>query len=62
MKTDLLKDIRTIRDKIGAECGYDPGRLGALVRREESRAGKRLVQTVKPIVRRRRSSTAVAVS
>lgn len=52
MKTDLLKDIRTVRDRIGAECGYDLGRLRALVRQEEDVAKKRLVRTPKPAQRR----------
>ena len=56
MKNDLLKDIWRIRDQIGAECGYDLKRLGALVHREEVRVGKRLVHSVKPTTRRKRST------
>ena len=50
MKNDLLKELRRVRDQIGAECGYDLKRLATLVRGEEIRAGKRLVHS-KPAVR-----------
>jgi hypothetical protein len=56
MKNDLLKNIWKIRDQIGAECGYDLKRLGALIHREEARVGKRLIHTAKPAARRRRST------
>ena len=59
MKNDLLKDIWRVRDQIGAECGYDLKRLGALVRREEVRVGKRLVRPVKPTTRRKRATAPV---
>ena len=59
MKNDLLKDVWAVRDKIGAECGYDLKRLGALVRQEEAKVGKRLVRSPKSIARRKRT-TAVA--
>ena len=62
MKTDLLKDIRTVRDRIGAECGYDLRRLGALVRREEGVASKRLVRAAKSSPRRTKQSAAAAGS
>jgi hypothetical protein len=58
MKDDLLNDIREIRDQIGAECGYDLKRLGALVHREEIKVGKRLVHPAKPAARRKRSAVA----
>ncbi len=58
MKNDLLKDVWIVRDKIGAECGYDLKRLGALVRQEEARVGKRLVRTPKPITRHKRAAVA----
>jgi len=47
MKTDLLKEVWRVRDQIGAECGYDLKRLRTLVRREEAKAGKRLVRAPK---------------
>jgi hypothetical protein len=53
MKNDLLKEVWRVRDALGAECGHDPKRLAALVRREELKAGKRLVRAIKPPVRRR---------
>jgi hypothetical protein len=65
MKTDLLKDIRNIRDQIGAECGYDLARLGVLVRQEERTTGKRLVRAVrlaKPKARRPRRPIAASVA
>ena len=43
MKHELLEEVWRVRDQIGAECGYDPKRLAKLVRREERKAGKRLV-------------------
>ena len=52
MKHDLLEEVWRVRDQIGAECGYDPKRLAALVRREELSAGKRLVRAAKRSVRR----------
>lgn len=58
MKNDLLKDVWTVRDKIGAECGYDLKRLGILVRQEEAKVGRRLVHTPKPIARRKRVAAA----
>jgi len=53
MKHDLLEEVWRVRDQIGAECGYDPKRLAKLVRREELKAGKRLVRGSKRPVRRR---------
>ncbi len=53
MKNDLLKDIRAIRDQIGAECGYDLKKLGDLIQREEAKVGKRLVHPPKPAARRK---------
>ena len=44
MKNNLLEEIWKVRNKIGAECGHDLKRLGTLVRREETRLGKRLVR------------------
>lgn len=58
MKNDLLKNVWEIRDQIGAECGYDLKRLGALVHREEIKVGKRLVHPSKPAARRKRSTVA----
>ena len=58
MKNDLLKDIWRVRDQIGAECGYDLKRLGALVRREEIQVGKCLVHLAKPAARRKRTTVA----
>jgi hypothetical protein len=58
MKNDLLKNVWEIRDQIGAECGYDLKRLGALVHREEIKVGKRLVHPPKPAARRKRSTVA----
>ncbi len=49
MKNDLLKEVWRVRDQIGAECGYDLKRLAALVRGEETKAGKRLVHTPKSV-------------
>jgi hypothetical protein len=53
MKDELLKEIWRIRDEIGAECGYDLKRLAAMIRREESKVGKRLVRAPKPAAARR---------
>ena len=58
MRTDPLKDVRAVRDQIGAECGYDLGRLGSLIRREEVKAGKRLIHAAKPATRRQRRTPA----
>ncbi len=58
MKAGLLKNIWEIRDQIGAECGYDLKRLGALIHREEVKVGKRLVHPRKPVARRKRSTIA----
>ena len=58
MKNDLLKEIWEIRDQIGAECGYDLKRLGALVHSEEAKVGKRLVHPPKPAERRKRQTIA----
>ena len=44
MKNHLLTETWAVRDQIGAECGHDLKRLGTLVRREETRFGKRLVR------------------
>jgi hypothetical protein len=62
MKNDLLKNVRAIRDQIGSECGYDSKRLGALVRREEVKVGKRLVASPKSKARRIHSPGAVKAS
>ncbi|MEO7297899.1 MAG: hypothetical protein ABI042_04905 [Verrucomicrobiota bacterium] len=58
MKNDLLKKIWQVRDQIGAECGYDLKRLGALIRREETKVGKRLVHPSKPGKHRKDSTVA----
>ena len=57
MKNDLLKELRRVRDQIGAECGYDLKRLATLVRHEESKVGKRLVIS-KPAARVKRAAVA----
>ena len=48
MKHDLLEEVWRVRDELGAECGYDVKRLALLVRREEAKAGKRLVRAPRP--------------
>ena len=58
MKNDLLQKIWETRDQIGAECGYDLKRLGALIHREEATVGKRLVHPPKPATRRKRPAVA----
>lgn len=58
MKDGLLNDIWQIRDQIGAECGYDLKRLGALIHREEAKVGKRLIHAPKPAARRKRATVA----
>jgi hypothetical protein len=58
MKNDLLKEVWRIRDQIGAECGHDLKRLGALIRREEAKVGKRLVHPPKSSARRKRLAIA----
>jgi hypothetical protein len=58
MKSDLLKEVWRVRDQIGAECGYDLKRLALLVRGEEVKAGKRLVQAPKKAAREKRSALA----
>lgn len=58
MKSNLLKNIWDIRDQIGAECDYDLKRLGALIRREEDKVGKRLVHPPKPTLRQKRATVA----
>ncbi len=55
MKPDLLKEVWRVRDKLGAECGYNVKRLALLVRREEAKAGKRLVRAPRPRAGRRQS-------
>jgi hypothetical protein len=59
MKNDLLKDIWAVRDQIGAECGYDLKRLGALVHSEETKVGKWLVHSPK-VTNRRKPQTVAA--
>ena len=58
MKHELLEEVWRVRDQIGAECGYDPERLAKLVRRQEQKAGKRLVRGRKRPVRRRALASA----
>lgn len=53
MKNDLLEKVWRVRDELGAECGYNLKRLGALVRAEEIKAGKRLVPAPKAAPRRK---------
>jgi len=57
MKNELLEEVWRIRDEIGAECGYDVRRLAVLIRREETKVGKRLVHAPKPSATRRRTAT-----
>ena len=59
MKNNLLKDVWQVRDQIGAECGYDLKRLALLVRREETKSGKRLVRLPKSSVLEKRAPLAV---
>jgi len=44
MKHDLLEEVWRVRDEISAECGYDVKRLGAMLRRQESKYLSRLVR------------------
>jgi len=62
MKRDLLKEVWRARDAIGAECGYDLKRLGALIRREEAKVGKRLVHSPKPRPRRKSSAASAGAA
>ena len=58
MKHDLLNEVWRVRDKLGAECGYDLKRLTLLVRDEETKAGKRLVRPPKVTARAKRNHAA----
>ena len=44
MKHEMLEEVWHVRDQIGAECGHDLKKLGAMLRREESAYGARLAR------------------
>ena len=50
MKHEILEEVWRVRDQIVAECGHDLNKLGAMLRREESKYGGRLARL--PIRRR----------
>jgi len=58
MKYELLEEVRRVRDQISAECGHDVNKLGAMLRREESKYADRLARL--PIRRRSAPGTAPA--
>jgi hypothetical protein len=53
MKHEILEEVWRARGKISAECGHDLKKLAAMLRREETKYGDRLVRL--PI--RRKSPT-----
>ena len=50
MKHEILEEVWRVRDQISAECGHDVKKLGAMLRREESKYADRLARL--PIRRR----------
>lgn len=50
MKHEILEEVWRVRDQISAECGHDVKKLGAMLRREESKYADRLPRL--PIQRR----------
>ena len=50
MKHEILEEVWRVRDQISAECGHDPKKLAAMLRREEAKYAHRLARL--PIRRR----------
>ncbi len=58
MKHEILEEVWRVRDQISAECGHDVKKLGAMLRREESKYADRLARL--PIRRRSAPGTQTA--
>jgi hypothetical protein len=55
MKHEILEEVWRVREEISAECGHDVKRLAAMLRREETKYGKRLARL--PICRKTRAAS-----
>ena len=44
MKHEILEEVWRVREQISAECGHDPKKLAAMLRREEAKYAHRLAR------------------